>query len=407
LPDGNWVAPASTDLVYFLHIPKTAGLSVNRFLTEAYPRDRICPAHSWDDLDLQRPHDLNRYKVFSGHWMDSLDSFLDRRIGTITLLRDPVQRTISHYAHLRRDPAQPYHELARRLSLREFCLHPETRHLVENYQSGYLGTRFDPREIAGRCQPSAAERLGITALAERSMLARSPDALLRAGGGRLVRCLAVGITERLGDTLTVFADTLGLRWGGETPYENSSYNRPRTIDPETIALIREMTSLDALLYRKAEALLDARLADLGDSQALDDEGLGSVRRVGGTMVPRPDRSGAAGRLYRRRKISPAKMRGLKLGLSEAIRRAPAGVRTASCWLYILYRVFTDRRIRPASRIPAALGLLYLFGPLNLLSATIADEIGAIVLGCVGSVALADKPLVAEFRCAARSRFAPD
>jgi hypothetical protein len=44
------------------------------------------------------------------------------------------------------------------------------------------------------------------------------------------------------------------------PFENRSGNRPKTIDEDTLELIRDLTAVDAAVYRMAENLLDCRLA---------------------------------------------------------------------------------------------------------------------------------------------------
>ena len=75
---------------------------------------------------------------FRGHFLTHLEPYLGRKLATFTMLRDPVERTISHYYHVRRDPDHPSHEDTSRMSLREFCVDPLTRHMVENFQAGYL-----------------------------------------------------------------------------------------------------------------------------------------------------------------------------------------------------------------------------------------------------------------------------
>ena len=41
---------AQTQGVYFFHIPKTAGMSVWRFLEDIFPADKLCPWWLWDQL---------------------------------------------------------------------------------------------------------------------------------------------------------------------------------------------------------------------------------------------------------------------------------------------------------------------------------------------------------------------
>ncbi len=124
--------------VYFFHIPKTAGVSTWRFLEHAYPASQICPYWLWDQLIRVSPNELRNWDIFRGHFLSHLELYTGRQFKTFTLLRDPVQRTISHYYHVRRSPEHPFYAHAVRLTIKEFCMHPSTRHMVVNYQCGYL-----------------------------------------------------------------------------------------------------------------------------------------------------------------------------------------------------------------------------------------------------------------------------
>jgi len=106
---------------YFYHISKTAGMSTWQLIEWLYPEDKIRPGRMWEDI-IRVPMDV----------------------------MNPVDRTISHYCHVQRAPEHPFHVEAGTLSLAEFCTHPRTRHMVQNYQAGYLACpgRKIPRELA-------------------------------------------------------------------------------------------------------------------------------------------------------------------------------------------------------------------------------------------------------------------
>lgn len=178
--------------VYFLHIEKTAGVSVHKVLTERFGPGDICPARLDRDIAGADTGSLVPYRLYSGHFTGAFSDFLGLRLRTVTLLRDPIQRSISHYAHIRRDPGAIHHQLAQKLSLKEFCLHPLTRPLIEDYQ-----TRF----LAGAVLEDPLRR---TAPAD---LPRSDDdrmLLLNRARMRLASCVAVGATEHLATTLALF-----------------------------------------------------------------------------------------------------------------------------------------------------------------------------------------------------------
>jgi hypothetical protein len=393
--------------IYFLHIPKTAGASVHRFLTSALPNEQICPARSWEEVEDGGLASLLKYRVFSGHMADSLEPYIGNRLRTITLLRDPVQRSISYYAHVRRDPSTPHHALAKRLSLRDFCLHPDGRSQLENHQALNLTTRMSLPTPRGDTLPSGEVNLFQAVPATETPMAGSPDEqmLLRARR-RLVGCTAVGVTERLTDTLSVFAEVLGLGWSGQTPYEHPSYNRPKIVDEETVAIIQQLTPLDALLHREANALLEAKLIELGKYP--DESYISAACPVGDIPTCRVRTKNVVPDVTRDYWLTPEKAYYIKLKIFGLICRTPPSMRLSLSWLYIGYRICIDRRIAWRARLPIALGLCY--QPIDLIPLIVpisglADNAIAVLLGCLGSFALVDKRALADIRLNAVSRFA--
>jgi uncharacterized membrane protein YkvA (DUF1232 family) len=388
--------------IYFLHIDKTAGSSVHRFLMSIFRSDAICPARFWDDLQNLDISDLRRFQVFSGHLTALLETRIGIRLRTITLLRDPLSRTISHYAQVRRDPSSPHHALAQQLSLRSFCLHPQTRPLVENFQSHCLALPTDDalRQYRQRCDDDQGPRGGTPRAWHPALKFQPPEDTLACARETMKSCVAVGITERLSDTLRVFADQLGLNWAGVTPYEGPGYDKPRHIDAETVATIRELTTLDELIYREAAAMLDAKLA-VRPANALSE-------------TPTAARGGRAAAVVRAglhsRILSPEQSYQVKAALSRSARGAPRWAREILSWIYMGYRILVDRRIGALNRLPLAVGALYLFLPFDLIPDDVPivgylDDGAAVVLGGVVTFILIDKAVVKQIRLAAIARLA--
>src|SRR5260370_13102886 len=93
-----------SDQVYFLHIPKTAGTSFTGLLQSNFEPDRVFPYHLVHFLIDASPERLATYQLFTGHFFYSLHLLLPRMPIYLTFLRDPVERTISHYAQIKRSP---------------------------------------------------------------------------------------------------------------------------------------------------------------------------------------------------------------------------------------------------------------------------------------------------------------
>lgn len=240
--------------IYFFHIPKTAGVSVWRFLENSFPPTQICPWWLWDQL-VSVPHvELDQWHVFRGHFMSHLEPYLGRPLTTFTMLRDPVERTISHYCHVRRAPDHPYYGYAQRLSLAEFCVHPETRHMIENFQATYLAKPpGDPMKDARGLSTEQLACFELQRQLERAGGLTDPIKLLEIAKERLRGFSAVGFTEDFDVSLREISYRLGCR---EPPsLEAQNVNPERTpitdLDEATLALIRNLTAVDQRLYEYA------------------------------------------------------------------------------------------------------------------------------------------------------------
>jgi hypothetical protein len=124
--------------VYFLHIPKCAGTSVRLALTRCFA-PRVMFAH-WrlDDLwAVPRAH-LQTRSLIAGHFGRELYRSLGERVPTLTILRDPVARTVSHYESARRIAQYFPFDRVRDMTFDEFLADPMLRPLWSNYQARNL-----------------------------------------------------------------------------------------------------------------------------------------------------------------------------------------------------------------------------------------------------------------------------
>jgi hypothetical protein len=85
------------DIVYFLHIPKTAGTSFGAIVEQRFMPSDICPFSFVEELNKMRLEDLSQYRLFKGHFGHILVDYLPRPPVIITMLRDPIKRAISDY----------------------------------------------------------------------------------------------------------------------------------------------------------------------------------------------------------------------------------------------------------------------------------------------------------------------
>ncbi len=94
--------------LYFVHIPKTAGVTVKAFLENHYAADEAFIMDEWKARSSS-PDLLAHYRLFSGHYSSEVLKALPARPDVIiTLLREPVARFRSWVAHGRRSTYLKY-----------------------------------------------------------------------------------------------------------------------------------------------------------------------------------------------------------------------------------------------------------------------------------------------------------
>jgi len=205
---------------------------------------------------------LRNFRFFRGHFYNLLADFLGIELVTITLLRDPVARTISHYRHIKRDPGHYFHQLVQNQDLIDFVQDRNTMTMVWNFQCRSFTFRADPVMVAqglskGELAARALERKLVT------MMPSSSDALLDQAIMYLESCAHVGLLERFPESLTSLSRVIGF----VAPYDlefrlnvDPSPPKKEEINDETLEAIVKATVLDQKLYQRAEKLLDEQMS---------------------------------------------------------------------------------------------------------------------------------------------------
>lgn len=243
------------ELVYFLHIPKTAGTSLLRFISRAVGPDRAVNV-LWDHV-VDGTHGITeRTRAVSGHLGGLFPLWLRRWPRVITVLRDPVARALSHVNHVQRDAAHPLHARAAGLSVEEYCAHPALRRTVDNFQSRYLASLSFADALLP--EPVAGRPFGVVSVAHENAL-YALDAgvdLLPAAIRAVDRVDAVGVCEALAPSQQLFARVLGWAAAADEQWENRAAEGQRTLaglsDRERDTLAR-LNAIDAEVYRHARA----------------------------------------------------------------------------------------------------------------------------------------------------------
>lgn len=259
-----------TETAIFLHIPKSAGTTLNRITDRHYARDEIYSVrvnvtpHSGTVEDFARLPLLRRssIRMLRGHFAFGVHESIPRPSTYFTLLRNPTDRVLSHYFHAHRDPDHNLHPYVKGLTLREVLT-----------RQGHVDKAFD--NFQTRLLSGVWNTLPFGACSEQTLhMAREN---LRH------HFAVVGVVQRFDEVLLLLQERFGWRFVYYTRHNVGRSQGPLpAVDSETLALIREQNRLDQELYDFAAELCAQQIAQAGPQLQ---ERLRRFQRVNGLFSP--------------------------------------------------------------------------------------------------------------------------
>jgi hypothetical protein len=239
-------APGADPITVFIHIPKTGGTTFTEALRRGFPLDsyqRLSNAYPGGGgfvqrklaKALERAGNLDEAtRLLSGHVPFGIAKYLPDDSRYVTLLRDPVERTLSHY-----------------------------HGMLKRWRTNEENTRQDvPLE-------DAIGRALICDNLQTRMLSDVPDGqatvtehLLEQAKANLSNCfLAFGVLERFDESLVLIMQRLGLRPPVVPKRRESERPRGSEVHEDMILVARRFNAFDIELYRWAAERFDRSVAE--------------------------------------------------------------------------------------------------------------------------------------------------
>lgn len=222
----------------FIHIPKTAGATLrsiiqrNYSLRELYPMDTERARTAFQQMPEETK---DRIKVVYGHFCMDVASWLPGDLVFISMLRDPIERTISSYYYERYVRKT---EPAVSLPLRAFI-----------QQGGYLpGDNW-----MVRCFSGASESVPF---------GRCTPQMLEAAKSAADRFALIGLSERFDESYAMLCQMFGWRVRYASARNINPHRTPLgDSSPEDIACIEQHNRFDIAFYDYCARRLEQQLAD--------------------------------------------------------------------------------------------------------------------------------------------------
>jgi Galactose-3-O-sulfotransferase len=253
--------------VVFVHIPKTAGTTVSTALELLHGERYRAGGNFFSDpigcrqIARSLREDTNA-DVVRGHIPFALRPLFPSTARFVTFLRDPVERTVSHY-HYHRLSAGWIKRYGDNMTLDEFLA--ITGHLTDNLQT---------RMLSG---------FEVDAPASEDMLAQAKQNLKKFD--------VVGIVEEFDKSVALLHLTYGWRLL-LVPNVRVNASRPpvSALSAEERNAVRRKNELDEELYAEGRRLFDCAVGQLGDRLSIEADALARAREllVGEVMAPAGD-----------------------------------------------------------------------------------------------------------------------
>lgn len=227
-----------------------------RWLAEHVEPGTLCPARIWDQLIQFEIEDLAGFSVYAGHFGVDLGDYIGATPTTITLLRDPRERTLSHYLHVKRDTHHPCHARVAGQTLEQFLQDKQNWPMIENFQARYLvRSGLDLHGFRKRYDgaPEKSSKLSTTSEDVRYLYDKAyvRDMAVEA----IAQCRVVGTTAHVDRFLDRVAAILPERPGTapSVPAENIATNRDDLgrLGASILDRIAQLTTIDQAFYEKA------------------------------------------------------------------------------------------------------------------------------------------------------------
>ncbi len=232
------------DTLIFLHLPRTGGTTLRDILSRQYSAHETFENRTLTDTnDNFNERDVTEksgFKLIKGHVYFGIHKFIPQKCKYFSIMRDPIERTLSIYNYIKSRYSHRDYEIANKLTIEDYI---ESGHnlLVNNGQT---------RLLAGR---EASLNVPFNEINEIH--------LEQAKENIQNHFLLVGLTERYNESLLLLKNLLS--WKTPTYSIANAVKRGKNtthLTPEKRELIVNHNRFDIQLYQYVSNLFDEQIS---------------------------------------------------------------------------------------------------------------------------------------------------
>lgn len=230
----------------FVHIPKAAGTTLNRFIEAQYSPSRIYtiggykPSEHIKKFVQFSEFRKNFYSVYKGHGAWALTNNLPSPFQAITILRDPISKAISTYNYTKSNPKHRNYKEANRLSFSDYII-------------GLEESTFQNPQVRELCSKSTQYDSDI-----------SYSDLVEAKKNIETYFSVVGVTELFNESVALMCLKLGWTPHGIVTENVTPSSQASQISIEDRRKLEDQLKLDIELYQWAKSRLDETLCQYSE-----------------------------------------------------------------------------------------------------------------------------------------------
>jgi hypothetical protein len=253
-------------LLVFVHIPKTAGTTLRMILSLNEPGERtrrignvfkggggVKQGVTFEGVRKDDGAGLREVRILTGHIPLGVRGYFSqgRDVRCFTFLREPTDRTLSHYFQIRESANRDRANRRDRSKQRTLGLPPLPSEptLEDMLEGGYIHDNLHTRMLSGLPEPFDAVTEEMLEQAKRNLREE---------------LVFFGLTERFDESLVLAKQRLGLRSilygptgkGASSGRVSASRPRGEQVPEELAAAAERCNRYDIELYRYAEELFD-------------------------------------------------------------------------------------------------------------------------------------------------------